>query len=423
MPAFGEKLSEAERWALADFTRSLTFAMDAAAAAPSEPAQATPVSSNGTITSTPSISETQSPGAVTGFVMNASGGQAPAGAVINLHAFDQMQVVYTATTTLEEDGSYTFVDLDMPAGRAFLTTMDFGGVVYGSDLAVAEEGQSSLELPLHIYDSTTDPSSLLVDRLHYFFEFVDDTTLRVLELYIISNPGDKTVVPAKEGEPVLSFQLPQEAANLQFEDGVLGDRYVQTPDGFGDTVPVRPGSGNYQVLYSYEMPYNRKLELSRPMNLPVQAVVILVPEQSLKIKGEGIQDAGTRDIQGLQYHMYNGTAMESGSELQLTVTGRPQGGPLTLTTGSNTNLLIGAGVLGLVLLVAGVWLYLRSRPEPDEAVEDDAPAASASSESPETLMDAILALDDLYQEGKLPEDAYIQRRSELKARLERSLGN
>jgi hypothetical protein len=36
-------------------------------------------------------------------------------------------------------------------------------------------------------------------------------------------------------------------------------------------------------------------------------------------------------------------------------------------------------------------------------------------------MDAILALDDLYQEGKLPEDAYLQRRSELKRRLERAL--
>ena len=32
-------------------------------------------------------------------------------------------------------------------------------------------------------------------------------------------------------------------------------------------------------------------------------------------------------------------------------------------------------------------------------------------------MDAILALDDLYQEGQLPEDAYQQRRAELKGML------
>ncbi len=32
-------------------------------------------------------------------------------------------------------------------------------------------------------------------------------------------------------------------------------------------------------------------------------------------------------------------------------------------------------------------------------------------------MDAIIALDDLYQEGRLPEEAYQTRRAELKERL------
>jgi mono/diheme cytochrome c family protein len=422
MPAFSETLSDPERWDVVDYTRSFTFASAVADATTTEQAQATPAVSSVEITATPGISQTQTLGAVSGIVMNASGGLAPPGAAVNLHAFDQMQVVYTATTTLEEDGSYTFVDLDMPPGRAFLTTMDYDGVVYGSDLAVAEEGKTSLELPLQIYDSTTDTSALSVDRLHYFFEFVDESTLRVLELYIISNPGNKTVVATQDGEAVLSFQLPQGATNLQFEDGTLGDRYIQTPDGFGDTVPVRPGSGNYQVLYSYEMPYNRKLELSRPINLPVQAVVILVPEQSIKIKGEGIQDAGTRDIQGLQYHMYNGQAVQSGENLELTVTGKPASSSPALTTSSSSNLLIGAGVLGLVLVAAGVWLFLRNRPEPEDEPEESWPADSATPESAESIMDAILALDDLYQDGTLPEDAYLQRRNDLKKRLEGVMG-
>ncbi len=197
--------------------------------------------------------------------MNASGGLAPAGAVVNLHAFDQMTVVYTATTTLEEDGSYTFVDLDMPPGTRF---PDHDGLRRGDLWLRSGCGRSRakprLELPLQIYESTSDTAALSVDRLHYFFEFVDDQTIRVLELYIISNPGDKTVAAAKDGEPVVTFRLPEGAANLQFEDGELGQRYVQTPDGFGDTTPVRPGSANYQVLYSYELPYKGKLESGAP---------------------------------------------------------------------------------------------------------------------------------------------------------------
>jgi len=33
------------------------------------------------------------------------------------------------------------------------------------------------------------------------------------------------------------------------------------------------------------------------------------------------------------------------------------------------------------------------------------------------VIDAIIALDDLYQRGELPEEAYLQRRAELKSRL------
>jgi mono/diheme cytochrome c family protein len=431
MPAFGEKLSEADIWSLADYTRSLTFASSAAGAAATQPLEATPAIASGAPSATPAASETGAAtpappptstlGMVTGFVMNASGGSAPVGAEIDLHAFDQMQVVYTATTTLEEDGSYTFVDLEMPPGRSFLTTIDYNGVIYGSDLVVAEEGNSSLDLPLQIYESTSDPSVLLVDRLHYFFEFVDDQTIRVLELFIITNPSNKTVVAAQEGEPVLNFPLPEGASNLQFEDGTLGGRYIQTPDGFGDTLPIRPGSGNYQVLYSYELPYDRKLDLARPVNLPIQAVVILVPEESVKIKGDNIQDAGTRDIQGLQYHMYNAPAMQPGGELRLSITGKPLGSSSPLTTTTNTNLLIGAAALGVALVATGLWFYWRNRPDVEEE-EETLPDVGEADESSEALMDAILALDDLYQEGKLPEDAYLQRRAELKARLERAMG-
>ncbi len=35
-----------------------------------------------------------------------------------------------------------------------------------------------------------------------------------------------------------------------------------------------------------------------------------------------------------------------------------------------------------------------------------------------SAMDAILALDDLYQEGVLPEEAYLKRRAELKTHLQ-----
>jgi hypothetical protein len=75
--------------------------------------------------------------------------------------------------------------------------------------------------------------------------------------------------------------------------------------------------------------------------------------------------------------------------------------------------------------VGGVWLFSRTR---REVVDDDFDEDSSLEtdveldvEDADTLMDAIIALDDLYREGQLPEDAYLQRRAELKERLAKAM--
>jgi mono/diheme cytochrome c family protein len=423
MDAYAGSLSEVERWALTDYLRSLTFASSTVAhAAPATtiPGQPTTVSETAPLPATVIVTETNGSGVVQGVVMNASGGPAPEGLAVNVHAFDQMTLVYTATTQLKADGTYRFDSMQVKKDWAFLATVDFSGVIYGSQLTTAKQDGETIEMPIQVYETTTDASALSVDRLHYFFEFLDQNTVRVVELYVISNPGSKTVVSSAPGQPVLTFTLPAGAANLEFQEGELGGRFVKTENGFGDTASVQPGSGNFQLLFSYEMPYQGKLELVRPVTMNTQAVVVLVPEGSVKVNGDGLQDGGTRDVQGVQYHLYNGSSMQPGSEVRLTISGSPAGEDSSTNTGQNTNLIIGLGALGLVMILAGGWMYLRNQSA--QTVRKPAlPEVKTHDDSPENLMDAILALDDLYKEGKLPEDAYLERRAELKRRLKEKL--
>jgi hypothetical protein len=165
------------------------------------------------------------------------------------------------------------------------------------------------------------------------------------------------------------------------------------------------------------MPYNRRLELVQPVSVPVNGIVILVPEGSMKIQSDMLQDAGVQDVQGTQYRAYNGTSLSAGQDLRLTLTGRPGGGSAVLGMGSSTSLVIGLGAFGLALILAGAWLYTRTRSRAAGDDLEEAGPEQVSSETTETVMDAILALDDLYQAGELPEAAYRQRRAELKARL------
>jgi mono/diheme cytochrome c family protein len=420
MPAFEDQLSEDERWILAEYLRSFGLG----AGVELIRAQATLVSTPGQPESSAAPSASPTPlnsGTITGTVENLSGGEVPQGIEILLHGFDQDSMVINETTTLQPDGTYTFENVEMPNGRSFFTTLQHQGVTYGSQLAGSETGVSRLDLPIPIYDTTSDTGALKVDRLHLFLEPVDSQTIRVGELYIMSNTGDKTIVAAEEGQPSVTFNLPAGAQDVQFEQGALGERFVQTEDGFGDTVAIYPGEeGSYQILLAYTMPYQRKAQFTQEMTLPVDAVVVMAPQNTFKVKGEGLQPAPARDVNGISYDMYNGVNLAAGDTLELTVSG---GRSFSLSS-DRTSLIIGLAALGVALIIGGVWMYFRNRSK-EPALTTESPAAVAepvADDTSESLMDAILALDDQYQAGEIPEEAYHQRRDELKQRLQAVMG-
>lgn len=411
MPPFSNLLSEDERWAIIDYLRNLTFLS-------SETVTLTPSTLiTQTITATEIVSTTieatTETGVVTGKITNGTDGDPTSQLTVTLYGIDNSVTVITETTKTQSDGNYIFRGIEMVEGRVFVTTAEFANTMYSSDVNVTPPEAKSLDLPITVYKTTTDTSIIKVDRLHLFFEMMDEQTVRVVELFIMSNPSNLTLIPAGEGSTTIKFKLPVGSKNLQFQDSVLGERYLETPDGFGDTYGVRPGSGTYQVVFAFEMPYNRKMELVQSMLLPVDAVVILAPVGTIRIRSEILQDEGTRTLEDTQYRMYSGGSLKVGQDLNLTITGNLAGSP-SLSLGSNPELVIGAGVFGLSLAIVGFWMYRQTRR--GKAI-DKIEQSNYTQETTESIMDAILALDDLFQTGELPEEAYHQRRSQLKERL------
>ncbi|MES0360210.1 MAG: cytochrome c, partial [Anaerolineales bacterium] len=426
MPAYEDELSAEDRWALAAFLRTLTFTPQVKVSdIPETPTPAAAATSEAA--EIPEVVESVSGfGRIDGQVISVSGAEIPAGLSVTLHGYDQMQETFSAQAQVEPDGIFAFDEVAMPEGRAFLASMDYEGVAYSSDIAVVDPEITNLVLIIPYYETTTDTSLLSVDRLHLLFEYVEPETLRVVEMYIISNPGERTIIPAEDGQPVIKFTLPDGATNLQFQDGVVGERYVELPNGFGDLAVVRPGAGQHQVIYSYDLPYKSKLDFDHPIDMPVNAVVILLPEDGIKIKGEQLNDMGTRDVQGFPYRMYSSDLIQAGSNLELDIAGQPKTGGTESALGSSTNLVIGLFAFGIALILAGGWLYTRTRNGKTGEDLDEGSEGSTTAEyeqDVDMLLDAILALDDQYKAGELPEDAYIKRRAELKARIKEQLGS
>ncbi len=132
-------------------------------------------------------------------------------------------------------------------------------------------------------------SSLTTDRVHIFFDFTDPQNTQVIEVFIISNPSKQAMVAPTQDGTVVTFPLPQGYTNLQFQDGELGDRYVEVSQGFADTMTVNPGVGQYQVIFAFQMPYDHKLNFAQPMFLPTSAVVVMVPDNGVKVNSTHAQ--------------------------------------------------------------------------------------------------------------------------------------
>lgn len=424
MPAFTENLTAQEMWALTDYLRSLTLMSHDAASQTLETAAPEATESGEASQASPTAEIASGLGRVEGQVVSASGGEIPAGRMVTLYGFDQMQQTFSAEAEVDEEGLYYFEDVPMPLGRAFMTSLEVDGVGYSSDIAVVDADTTNMVLVLPYYETTTDTSQLNVDRLHLLFEYIEPETLRVVEMYIISNPGDQIVVAAEDGEAVLQYALPDGATNLQFQDGLVGERYVELEGGFGDFAVIRPGASQHQVIYSYDLPYSSELDFNHAVNLPVDALIVMIPEDGIELAGEQFTDMGARDVQGIPYHTYSSSFMPAGSDLAIDFRGRPSSPGPMVSLGSNSNLTIGLLAFGLALIITGGWLYLRSRNGKTERQEEDLEAGSPSidgGENVDTLLDAILALDDQYKAGEIPRDAYLKRREELKARIEEVL--
>ena len=130
----------------------------------------------------------------------------------------------------------------------------------------------------------------------------------------------------------------------------------------------------------------------------------------IKVTGDQLTYEGAQVFQNNNYQEYSATDLKSGQTLDFKISGRPK--PSSATgLDVQQGWLIGGGALGLVLILAGIFLYVRDRRK--QGADDEGPEF----ESTDEVLDAILALDDSAPCRQAPDEAYQKRRNELKDTL------
>lgn len=399
MPDFSKQLSDAQRWSVVSFIRSLGFASQGAPVAQTTAAGPT---------STPTEAAAPGTATFTGKVVNSGSTSLPASLVVTLAGYDAMTAAFSQMTNLQADGTFVFQNVPVVANRVYMASLTDQNMVFNSDVVHAADVQSGgqVAMTIMVYETSTDTAPLFADRLHVIFDFSKAGTVNVAEIYLISNPTQKVIVPAAAGQPTLTFALPAGATNLTFPNAADPAMFKASGDGFGYYQPFPPGSG-YQLVYMYDLPFSDRLNINLPLSIAVQAPVAMVSSPEVTLSSPQLQNSGTRAFQGANVDVYSGAPLRAGDTLKLTLISRSSISPL----------IYGAAGLGLVLALIGFFLWRRGR---TQKVVQPALAVAGEVDQEQTedeLLDAIIALDDEFRAGELPAEAYQLRRAELKAKL------
>lgn len=440
MPAFADRLTERELWAVVAYLRSLSFDLSqplaqAATPIPTQetpmatpvptqqtpiatpaPGQETPVETPATADTTPAPSPEEATSVVGGFevrgqVENQSGVSLPPDLQVTLYLYDlnTNQIVETRQQNVAEDGSFRFPNVSLRQSDGYWVEVEYQGVFYTSPFA-HYDGSSQIEIPLTVYEVTNDLTLLKQDALHIFLDFSSPDVLRVEQFYVLSNPSQQTVLMPTDGASLPFIRLPDGAESVQLAPSQDSADFLPAQEG----IALPPSANPFGVIVSFTLPYERNMTFSQPLVLPVSSVTVIATAGT-RLMSEQFQDGGQQTFNGQVYQIYQARNLPAG-ELSFRLSA-----PSTLALSGVTAQpwLIALGALGIVLIVIGAVLFWRDR---QRTLEEDVEETSAE-ESPdvEALLDAMIALDEQFRQGELERSVYEKRRAILKEQVREAI--
>jgi mono/diheme cytochrome c family protein len=432
IPAFGKDFTDDEALAVAAYLRSLTFAQPAAVTV--VPTTETPISAeSGTPSaettpqaeaeSIPAAAEIAGLGTVSGSIENQTGADLPSNMKVTLRGFvhgtdmnTAPDEVVTLEGTVNADGTFAFENVEINEGLIFLAEISVDGMTYTSDFTIVEAGATEVGLPpITVHTTSEDFSVLKIDSLQLFFDLANADSAQVFAVYTITNPSDKTIV-VKMGDatevPFIAF--PAGAEGLGYEATQDTAPFMEIDGGFA----MPPSETSYGLIAYSSLPNGEEISVSQSALLPIGEISLLLPE-GVEVEGDNLTDGGAQAMGTMNFHVYTASGLDKGESLEFTLKGQPQETAVNPDPTQNKTLLIGIGVFGVALILAGGWMFWRDRKR-EEELDDEEDEEGDELQDPESIMDAIIALDDLHRAGKIPDEAYQKRRGELKDSLKRN---
>lgn len=363
-------------------------------------------------------------------VQGTADGADVAGLTAALEAYMNFSPVAVFTSPVDSQGGFIFTDIGATPGIDFLVSVASNGIRYSSPILRFNEGESTLNTQISIYETTDDPGGIHINGLHWILD-PQPGAIVVGEVYSMGNLSDRSFVGKRiEGidEPVtVAMRVPPDAEELGFENGALGERFQQVDELVYDTTPVVPGEGTRQVIMRYVLPHNdTTMDVTQGFVYPVDQMTILVTElPQLEVTIAGFSLASRETLQGQTYQLWrpDGNVPE---RVTVQFAGLLRSGDIDprvvqSSTGTGAVTTVAAAsllepwapwVLAIVLSLSGIGAVIwgaRQRAGMD--------TTQGLRDQQTKLLKQIAHLDDRHAIGEVDDRQWQQGRSQLKAQL------
>lgn len=360
--------------------------------------------------------------AVTGTIVNGTQDSAPpddvpVSLVIVEETAEGVQVVDQRDVNSDGD-QFTFPDVEINPDYSY-----FALVPYQERQFISEPVSGStlrgdaLDLPVTVYELTSDQSAITIDRTVYQVSPQADG-LQVAQVTFYRNTSDRMFTSDRPiGEDGTQFGsvvtfLPPGAVVAGF-GGSNPNRFIVSEEDFAviDTQPVLPGQ-QHTVQVIYFLPYDGGAIVEHPLAYQLDGLVrLLVNPAPLDVSSDQLESLGQRQLGEQIYAEYGAElTLEAGEAVRYEISGGIDQATAAANRQSsprNTLAIVAFSLAALAGVGAiGIFAYGRwNAPERQRNREID------------RLTEQIAELDSQHDAGTLNHDVWHQKRNALKAQL------
>ena len=384
----------------------------------------------------PTTALAQGDDSLEGLVVNGTSGgpEIGAGVAVTLYVLQGGTETGSVETMTGDGGRFLFEGLATDAGLEYWPEVEYLGVPYRSaEPFRLDSDETALATTITVFETTDDDSTVTLNSVHFIAESFGEM-LRVSEIHLFGNSGDRTYVgqPVEDGSlGTVDIPLPENAVGIAFEQDNSTNRFVEVGGGIIDTQPVPPGQETSMAFFSYHLPVmGDTVPLERTFAYPLAHMNLLVAQPGLQLNSDALQMQGPQSFQGRPYDLYalNDLAVNAPVVMEFVpvevpdTAAAPDGGAGAMppaggqnvagtSTQGDQGLLRWLGFGLVALAVVGVVLYGATRSQPHPA----AGSGTNLSANPETrkLLAELADLEDAFEAGRVDEAEYERQRAEL----------